>query len=174
MRKRKAKKSVKRNAAIEARELRQQVAYLLKGGGAHVQFNDAIDRLPANKRGAFAAGLPHTAWQLVEHMRLAQWDLLEFSRNPKHVSPEFPEGYWPNTPSPKSNNDWDRAVRDFKKNLREMIRMVQNPRSDHFSPIKHGQGQNILREALILADHNSYHIGQLICLRRALHTWPEG
>ncbi|HXM98958.1 MAG TPA: DinB family protein [Candidatus Dormibacteraeota bacterium] len=170
----KAKKIVKRNQANEERELRRQLTNLLKGGGAHVQFDDALDGLPANKRGAFAPGLPHTAWQLVEHMRLAQWDVLEFTRNPKHVSPEFPEGYWPPTPSPKNNNEWDRAVRDFKKNLREMIRLVQDPRSNLFLPIKHGQGQSILREALILADHNSYHLGQLVCLRRALRTWPEG
>lgn len=173
MPKKKAKKIVKRNQANEERELRQQLTNLLKGGGAHVQFDDAVDGLPANKRGAFAAGLPHTAWQLVEHMRLAQWDILEFTRNPRHVSPEFPEGYWPRTPSPKNNGDWDGAVRDFKKDLREMIRLVQDPRSNLFSPIKHGQGQSILREALILADHNSYHLGQLICIRRALHAWPQ-
>lgn len=165
--------NIKQNMASADHELRKQLAQLLKGGGAHVQFDDAIAGLPAKKRGAFAAGLPHTAWQLVEHMRLAQRDILEFSQNPKHVSPEFPEGYWPKAPSPDNESAWAKSVREFKEDLQKMMRLVKNPRTELFAPIKHGQGQSIFREALVLADHNSYHLGQLVCLRRALHTWPE-
>jgi hypothetical protein len=162
------------NAGDKFRPLRQQLAYLLKGGGAHVHFEHALSGLPAGKRGAVAKGLPHTAWQLLEHTRLAQWDILEFSRNPKHVSPEFPEGYWPKTPYPRNAAAWGRSVRNFKKGLREMIRLVENPRTNLFAVIPHSQGQNILREALLLADHNAYHLGQLVYLRRALHTWRKG
>jgi len=147
---------------------------LLKGGWAHVQFMDAIEGFPGGKRGSYAQGLPHTAWQLLEHLRIAQWDILEFSRNPKHVSPEFPEGYWPKTPGPRSEEEWTDSVWAFRRDLREMIRLVENPRTDLYTRIPHGDGQNILREALVLADHNSYHLGQFVDLRRALGSWPEG
>ena len=153
--------------------LRKELAYLLKGGGAHVHFMDAIEGFPEGKRGTYAQGLPHTGWQLLEHARIAQWDILEFSRNPKHVSPEFPEGYWPKTPAPQANEEWNDSMYAFRRDLREMIRLVENPRTDLHEPLSHGEGQTILREALVLADHNSYHLGQLIDLRRALGSWPE-
>lgn len=153
--------------------LREQLTHLLKGGGAHVHFMDAIDGFPAGKRGTYVKGLPHTGWQLLEHARLAQWDILEFSRNAKHVSPEFPEGYWPKTPAPQDEKEWDKSVRAFQKDLKEMIRLIQDPRTDLCAKIPHGDGQTVLREALVLADHNSYHLGQLVDLRRALGSWPE-
>ena len=154
--------------------LRQHVIDLLKGGSAHVHFMDAVENFPAQKRGAFAQGLPHTGWQLLEHARIAQWDILEFTRNAKHVSPGFPEGYWPKTPGPPSEEAWEKSVREFQRDLNEMIHLVKNSASDLFAKIPHGQGQTILREALVLADHNSYHLGQLVDLRRALGAWPEG
>jgi len=155
------------------RELREQVAYLLKGGGAHIHFMDALDGFPPEKYGSFADGLPHTGWQLLEHARLAQWDILEFSRNPKHVSPPFPAGYWPKTPAPGNREAWDESVAAFQRDLLEMVHLVANPRTDLSAKIPHGEGQTILREALLLADHNSYHLGQLVALRRALGAWPE-
>ena len=97
-------------------------------------------------------------------MRLAQWDILEFSRNPKHVSPNFPDGYWPKTPMPPNEKAWDESVAAFQRDLQDMVRLVQNPRTNLFVKIRHGQGQSILREALVLADHNSYHLGQLVDL----------
>jgi hypothetical protein len=155
------------------RELREQVAYLLKGGGAHVHFMDALEGFPPEKYGSFADGLPHTGWQLLEHARLAQRDILEFSRNPKHVSPPFPSGYWPKTPAPANRQAWDESVAAFQRDLLEMVHLVANPRTDLSAKIPHGEGQTILREALLLADHNSYHLGQLVALRRALGAWPE-
>ena len=155
------------------REFREQVVYLLKGGGAHVHFTDALEGFPAEKYGAFADGLPHTGWQLLEHTRLAQWDILEFSRNPKHVSPPFPAGYWPKTPAPPDRKAWDESVAAFQRDLLEMVHLVADPRTDLSAKIPHGEGQTILREALLLADHNAYHLGQLVDLRRALGTWPE-
>jgi hypothetical protein len=154
-------------------DLREQLVYLLKGGGAHVHFMDALEGFPAGKYGVFASPLPHTGWQLLEHTRIAQWDILEFSRNPKHVSPDFPGGYWPKTPMPPNEAAWGASVNAFQRDLEEMVKLVRNPRMDLFAKISHGDGQTILREALVLADHNSYHLGQLVDLRRALGAWPE-
>jgi DinB superfamily len=171
--KKKAVKIQRKPARNAVRELREQVVYLLKGGGAHVHFMDALDDFPPGKYGTFANALPHTGWQLLEHVRLAQWDILEFSRNPKHVSPNFPDGYWPKTPMPPNDKAWDESVEAFQRDLREMENLVKNPRTDLFAKIPHGEGQTILREALVLADHNAYHLGQLVDLRRALGVWPE-
>ena len=154
-------------------DLRELVVYLLKGGGAHVHFMDALEGFPPGKYGTFADALPHTGWQLLEHARLAQWDILDFSRNPKHVSPAFPSGYWPKTPAPANEKAWAESVAAFQRDLEEMVHLVRSPRTDLFAKIPHGQGQTILREALLLADHNAYHLGQLVDLRRALGAWPE-
>jgi DinB superfamily len=173
--KKKAKNASKKKSSAPGNDaaLREHLVNLLKSGGAHVQFSDAIEGFPAAKRGAFVEGLPHTGWQLLEHLRIAQWDILEFSRNPKHVSPGFPEGYWPKTPVPPDEGAWDKSVAAFEKDLQEMIKLVKNPKSDLYAKIPHGEGQTILREALLVADHNSYHLGQLVDLRRALRAWPE-
>ena len=179
MKKKKAKPRAKAKAASDKKNgntdaaLRQHLVDLLKGGAAHVHFLDALEGFPPNKRGTFAPGLPHTGWQLLEHSRIAQWDILEFSRNAKHVSPGFPEGYWPKTPGPTSEADWDKSVQQFQRDLGEMIELVKNPRTDLFAKIPHGDSQTILREALVLADHNAYHLGQLVDLRRALGAWPH-
>jgi hypothetical protein len=177
--KKKAAKAVaKRSASKTGRNakgdaaLREQLAYLLKGGGAHVHFMDALEGFPEAKRGTYAQGLPHTGWQLLEHARMAQRDILEFSRKAQHVSPEFPEGYWPKTPAPQTDEEWNDSMFAFRRDLREMIRLVENPRTDLHAPIPHGGGKTLLREALVLADHNAYHLGQLVDLRRALGSWP--
>ena len=172
--KKKAKPAAKKKTTSNSnnRELREHLAYLLKGGGAHIHFMDAVEGFPEAKRGAFIAGLPHTGWQLLEHSRIAQWDILEFSRNAKHVSPGFPEGYWPKTPGPPDEAAWAEAVEGFKRDLGQMISLVKNPKTDLYARIPHGQGETILREALLVADHNAYHLGQLVDLRRALGEWP--
>lgn len=173
MRKSPKKKKASAKAAKPDKALREHLEYLLKGGGAHVHFEDALDGFPESKRGVFTKGLPHTGWQLLEHARIAQWDILEFSRNPKHVSPDFPGGYWPKTPLPPSNDAWDKSWQSFRKDLAEMIALVKNPKTNLCAKIPHGDGQTILREALLLADHNAYHLGQIVDLRRALGAWPE-
>ena len=172
--KKKAKRPAKRKnpAGNHDQALREHLVYLLKGGGAHVHFTDAIEGFPEAKRGAFIEGLPHTGWQLLEHVRIAQWDILEFSRDPKHVSPGFPEGYWPKTPVPPDESAWEKSVQAFQHDLQEMIKLVKNPRTDLYAKILHGDGQTILRETLVLADHNAYHLGQLVDLRRVLGAWP--
>lgn len=173
----KKKKKAKPARAAKAttgqdRSLRKHLVHLLRGGSAHVHFLDALEDFPVGKRGTFAQGLPHTGWQLLEHARLAQWDILEFTRNPKHVSPRFPAGYWPKTPIPPNETAWDKSVEGFRRDLEEMARMVENPRTDLYARIPHGDGQTVLRQALLVADHNAYHLGQLVDLRRVLGAWP--
>ena len=106
-------------------------------------------------------------------MRIAQSDILEFSRNPKHVSPEFPAGYWPETDAPPDDKAWEKSVRQFRADLKAMQDLVEDPATDLFAPIPHGDGQTILREALLVADHNSYHLGQLVTVRRLLGAWES-
>ncbi len=178
MKKKKANKKTEKKAAAKKGKfpdhaLREQLIYLLKGGGAHVHFMDALDEFPPEKYGTFADKLPHTGWQLLEHARIAQWDIVGFSKNPKHISPDFPGGYWPKTPMPKNKKAWDDSVAEFQRDLNEMVKLVKNPQTDLFAPLPHGQGETILREALLLADHNAYHLGQLVDLRRAIGAWPE-
>jgi hypothetical protein len=155
----------------DSNALRKHLLYLLGGGGAHVDFDSAITGWPARLRGSKPKGLPHTAWQLLEHLRIAQWDILDFSRNPKHVSPEWPEGYWPSTDAPPSPAAWNNSVSTFQADLKAMMSLVKSPRRDLFARIPHGEGQTILREALLVADHNAYHLGELVYLRRALGAW---
>ncbi len=148
--------------------LREHLLKLLSGKWAHLEFEDAVARFPARIRGTKAAGLPYTAWRLLEHMRIAQWDILEFSRNPGHVSPDWPAGYWPATEAPPDDRAWDESVRRFKDDLQAMRELIKNPDTDLFSRITHGTGQTILREAMLLADHNSYHLGQLVLVQKML------
>lgn len=153
--------------------VREHVLYLLQGGGAHPGFDQAIADLPEELRGARVKGIPHTPWRLLEHLRICQWDILEFSRNPDHVSPEFPDGCWPVGDAPPAPESWDQSVEKFRDDLQAMINLVANPDTDLLAPIPHGDGQTILREALLVADHNAYHLGQLILLRRCLDAWNE-
>ena len=158
----------------QMKALRDHVVNLLTWHDAHVDFDRAVANLPPELRGARPAALPHTPWRLVEHMRLAQWDILEFSRNPKHVSPPFPDGYWPKGDAPPSSTAWDESVNAFRADLNAMCDLVSDPKTDLFAPIPHGEGQTILREALLVADHNGYHVGQLVTVLRLLGAWHEG
>ena len=155
------------------KSVREHVLNLLKGGAAHLGFEQAIADLPKELRGAKAKGITHTPWRLLEHLRICQWDILEFSRNPDHVSPEFPGGYWPEGDAPPESDSWDKSAQAFRDDLQAMIDLVANPESDLLEPIPNGDGQTILREALLVADHNAYHLGQLVFLRRSLNAWDE-
>lgn len=151
--------------------LRQQLIELIKGGNAHATFQDAIRDFPAELRGKRTKGAPHSPWELLEHMRIAQWDILEFSRDPDHTSPKFPDGYWPETPEPPDPKAWDRSVHSFCQDQQSLCALVADDSTDLFARIPHGNGQTILREALLTADHNAYHMGQLVLLRRILGAW---
>jgi len=153
--------------------LRQNLQYLLGGGGAHAKFDDAVKNLPPKLRGTKPAKFPHSAWMLLEHMRIAQWDILEFSRNAKHKSPEWPSGYWPKTEAPPTAAAWNKSMAQFRRDLKAMQNLVANPKTDLFAKIPWGDGQTILREALLVADHNAYHLGQLVDVRRLLGAWGD-
>ena len=151
--------------------LRDHVLYLLKGGGAHVAFDEVIKDLPPELRSKKPAGYPHSVGMLLEHMRIAQWDILEFSRNRKHKSPKWPEGYWPESDAPPTSAAWDKSIREFRKDLNAMRDLVASPKTDLFAKIPWGEGQTILREALLAADHNAYHLAQIVDVRRLLGAW---
>lgn len=151
--------------------LRDHLIKLLMGRQAHVDLDTALADLPQELQGLKMEALSFTPWQLLEHMRIAQWDILEFSRNPQHVSPEFPAGYWPSADGPPDESSWSASVASFRADLNAMVDLVSNPTTDLFATIPHGTGQTILREALLVADHNAYHLGQLVVVRRGLGCW---
>jgi len=153
--------------------LREHVLDLLRGRNAHVDFEKAVADLPSKLRGIKPKGAPHTAWQLLEHMRIAQWDILEFSRDAKHISPPWPKGYWPKTEAPPSPAAWNNSLRKFRADWKAMARLVADGKRNLFARIPHGTGQTLMREALLVADHNSYHLGQLVLLKRLLGAWKE-
>ena len=152
-------------------ELRQHVINLLKGGHAHATFDDAVKNFPPALRGKKPKGAEYSAWQLLEHLRIAQWDILEFTRDPNHKSPDWPSGYWPAKSAPPDEKAWDKSVRAFRRDLKELSDMMADETADLFARISHGDGQTVLREALLAADHNAYHIGQLVLVRRLLGAW---
>jgi len=151
--------------------LREHLLDLLSGGGAHARFDDAVKDISEKLRGVKPKGLPHSAWMLLEHLRLAQWDILEFSRNSKYKAPKWPDDYWPKAEAPPSAAAWNKSVQQFRKDLKAMQELVANPKTDLYARIVWGDGQTILREALLLADHNAYHVGQLVDVRRLLGSW---
>jgi hypothetical protein len=148
--------------------LRQQLKHALRGDQSHVDFESAIGGLSAKLAGLKPDGSPHTAWQLLEHLRIAQSDILEFSRNPKHKSPQWPDGYWPDTDAPPNPEAWDASIAAFRKDAQAMDALIADSKADLYASIQGGTGQTLLREALVLACHNSYHLGQLVFLKKML------
>lgn len=146
--------------------LRAHVVKLLTGGEAHFYFDDLNEGFPIERCGEKIQGLPYTAWQVLEHLRIAQWDIIEFARNPEYISPEFPEGYWPK----ESGNEklWEATMSKIREDLNETIAMVSDTSNDLFAKIPHGTGQTLLRQALLIVDHNSYHLGSLALMKRLL------
>jgi hypothetical protein len=151
--------------------LRNHLVELLRGGNAHADFENTVGGLPAKLRGASVPNLPFTPWKLLEHLRIAQHDILEFSRNPRHVSPKWPDAYWPAEDAPPDSAAWDASVAAFRNGLEELQALVKNPATNLFAPIPGGTGQTVLREALLAADHNAYHLGEFVVLRRLLGVW---
>jgi DinB family protein len=157
---------------MDDKALRQHVLNLLKGGSAHATFDDAVRDLPAKLRGNRPRGAEHSPWEVLEHMRLAQWDIVEFSRDPKHVSPDFPGGYWPKAAAPPSEAAWKKSIAAFRADHKAMMDLVADPASDLFARIPHGEPHHtLLREALLVADHNAYHLGEFVLIRRLLGAW---
>ena len=158
---------------MDEKVLRDYLGRALSWHEAHVDWKKAVTGIPLKDRGRRPKGAEHSPWELLEHMRLATWDILEFSRDPKHVSPDWPAGYWPKKPAPPNAAAWDKSVKALEHDLEEMGKLVTDPKADLLAPIPGGSGQTILREALLIADHNAYHLGQLVLVRRLLGCWPE-
>ncbi len=152
--------------------LRDHLVKLLSWRSAHVSFDDAINGIPPEMHGQQHQDLPFSLWQLLEHLRLAQYDILDFCRNPDYTEGVWPDDYWPDAPAPPSPEAWNTSLARFRENLQAMQDLVADTGTDLYAPIPHGDGQTILREALLLADHNAYHVGQLVAVRRLLGLWP--
>jgi len=155
-------------SADNDQSLRDHLLSLLRGGNAHISFDDFIAGFPAESCRRRIEGLPYTAWQVLEHMRIAQWDILEFCRDAKHVSPKWPEGYWPKADDLGNQELWKETVEKFSHDLNQMADLLADPATDLFAKIPHASGQTLLREALLVADHNAYHLGVVVAADRIL------
>jgi uncharacterized damage-inducible protein DinB len=144
---------------------------LLEGGSAHVSLKVALKGLPAEMRGIVTNKLPYSIWQIVEHIRIAQWDMLEFSKDGSHESPKWPDEYWPKEAAPASDAAWRKSIKQIESDLEEFVSLMK--KSDIYKPIAHGDGQSILREALQIADHNAYHTADIVVIRRLLGAWKS-
>jgi len=153
-------------------ELRRQLVELLRGGHAHATFDQTVKGFPQNLLAVRPAGMPHSAWELLEHLRITQNDILLFSTRSDYVSPKWPEGYWPSAAGPDGVAEWAQSVKLFLADLAAMESLVLDESKDLHAPFPWGDGQTLLREALLVADHTSYHLGQLLLVRRALGAWP--
>jgi len=157
----------------QQKPLREHLVELLKGGNAHATYDDAVADFPSKLRSQKVENLPYTAWGLLEHLRIAQWDILEFSRNSEHKSPKWPEGYWPGEDAHPNDDAWGNSIKSFHHDLTAMQKLVSDPKTDLYARIPWGEGQTILREALLVADHNAYHVAELVMLRRLSGAWKS-
>jgi DinB superfamily len=155
------------------KSLRQLLVKQLDGNEAHASFDDAVKGMPAAQQGTRPKGVEHSPWEELEHLRIAQWDIFEFAMNPKHQSPEFPAGYWPSSPKPPNEKAWEKSVNSFQSDREKFKKFLSDESTDLFAKIPHGDGQTVLRQAVVAIDHNGYHIGQLILLRRLLGVWDK-
>ncbi len=162
-------------AADEQAPLRKELIALLQGGQAHLTFDEAIKEFPAGLRGAVPPNLPYSAWQILDHLRIAQRDILDFSAPPTggYHPIKWPDAYWPKFHQPPSAHAWDEAIAAIERDMKNFIALIDKPSTDLYKPFRWGDGQNLLREALLLADHNSHHLGELIILRRLLGIWHK-
>jgi hypothetical protein len=151
--------------------MREQLLALLRGGNAHLGFDDAVANFPLEHINTKPPNVPYTPWRLLEHVRIAQWDILEFVRNPAHVSLGWPEGYWPAPDEQADQARWQQTIDEFRADLKAIENLVTDPNTDFFSPIPHAPGYTIFREILLVADHNAYHIGEFAILRQVMDTW---
>lgn len=151
--------------------IRELLIEQMTGRHAHVSFDQAIKGLQISDVGSRPEGLPHSIWELVEHIRISQNDILEFSRDPDYKSPSWPKGYWPENPEPGGKKEWEATIEAFHSDHEQMVELIKNPEKDLLMPLPHGSGQTLFREAMLIVDHNSYHIGQIIQVRRLLGSW---
>lgn len=155
----------------EPSSFRKELISLFTEDNAHASFDAAVKNFPTGLRGQLPYGLPYSAYQLVEHLRIAQWDIVEYALNPKHKSPSFPDGYWPKSPNPPDAKAWDSSIARFRADRKKLLAALQ--KADLLAPIPHANNQSLASKTILLIDHNAYHLGQLILLRRLLNAWPE-
>lgn len=153
--------------------IREQLLVLLRGGNSHMGFDRAVADFPMDAINDEPPNLPYTPWHILEHLRIAQWDILEFIRNSGHVSPDWPAGYWPPRDAQADAAQWQKTIADFRADLQALVELVGNPDTDLMAPIPHAPGYTIFREILVVADHNAYHIGEFAVLRQLMGTWPD-
>jgi hypothetical protein len=149
----------------------QDLEKALTGGNAHASFDDAVRDLPHDLLGNIPNGLPYSIWQLVEHIRITQWDILEFSRNPHHTSPHWPDDYWPQEKAPAKSVDWKKSLDQIAADRKAFIALLHKAGEEIYTPFSHGDGQSLFRQAVLIVDHTSYHTGEIIVLRRLLKSW---
>ena len=153
--------------------IRENLIWVLEGGHAHAKFDEVVTGFPSDRTSIRPKGAAHSAWEILEHMRIAQNDILRFSLSADYVSPNWPEGYWPAGPAPEPKDGWSQSVRDFQKDLAEFVSLIRDPARDLSKRFPWGTGQTLLRECLLIADHNSYHLGELVLVRRLLGIWSQ-
>ncbi len=152
--------------------LREELLGLLQGGNAHMSFDTAVSGFPMEEINRQVPNGTYRVWHLLEHMRIAQWDILEFVRNPNHVSPPFPDGYWPRPNESATPAKWNKIVKGFQSDLKAVVELVRDPKTDFFGPIPHAKDYTVIREMLLVADHNAYHVGEFVSIRRVLNLKP--
>lgn len=157
---------------IAEQVIREQLLALLRGGNAHLDFDEAVADFPAEHINSKAPHVPYTPWHLLEHMRIAQWDILEFIRNPAHLSPDWPEGYWPAQAEQADLARWQTTLKAFRADHQALQDLVKDAQTDLSAPLPHAPGYTIFREILLVADHNAYHLGEFAILRQVMATWP--
>lgn len=165
-----AKKTQTKKLSGDTSAFRKELISHLTEEKAHGGFDAAVKDFPADLRGSRPNDLPHSAWQLIEHLRIAQWDSIEYALNPKHKSPNFPDGYWPKAPEPPDSKAWDRSIAAFHADRKKLVAALE--KADILAPIGHANNQSLASKAILVIDHNAYHLGQLILLRRLLSIWP--
>ena len=157
----------------ESAALREQLRRILSWQDAHVGFEKAVEGLAPRHRGVRVSGFPHSAWELVEHLRITQRDILDFCRDPSYEEPTWPDDYWPSSPEPPSDQAWDDSVAAFREDRAALEALAIDESIELFAKIPHGTGQTYIRELLLVADHNAYHLGQLVVVRQQLRAWGE-
>jgi len=162
-----------RTAVTHEQQIRQQLAKAIDWGEAHADFATAVADFPDDLRGEVPPGFSHSAWDLLEHMRIALWDIVEFTKDARHKSPPWPAGYWPPTHEPPQEEAWDQCVESINDLLEEMRKLTLDRSRPLLEPFPRSLGQTLMREALLAADHNAYHLGEIVQLRKALKAWPK-
>lgn len=153
--------------------LREELVFLLERGNAHTSFEEAVAAYPMEQINTIFPNGSYTSWHLLEHLRLAQWDILDFIRNPQYQERAWPQEYWPPRDQQASPDDWQRTIHDFLADRQELRAIIMDPQNDLWAPIPQGTGQTIAREIMVVADHNAYHIGEFAIMRQVMGTWDS-